>query len=308
MNKKVNFLLTILGFSLSFNALAAILDQGVSSVANTANTQLGNISSAASAQINQAPQQIVQQMPILQSPSAIAQQAQNASQPTPQEQIMNQATQNALQQQTQQNGQPQNQSANQLQSVLQPQQVQPSQLQTADNQSGASNQLNANLSANQSLNNQTADQKLMQPTPGIPASQLVTTPTELLPHYCPLEIELNKVGNTWMSGKNWKDDNVSIVKQIGNFTGAQWVGVNIGSIICLYRGKNAFDFPIALRQIHSQQILEPKTSNWSAVVTNYKLCKSSNVKDCPFFVKPEENVQNAYKEIDYNPANKNDLQ
>lgn len=278
MSKQINFNIGILLLLLPFNVLAAILDQGVSSVASTANTQLNNATNAVTQQANN----LVQQTPILQPPGT-TQQSPNATTPNLQEQVTNQATQNAMQQ-----------------AALQGPPLQPSQLQTAENQSA-----NQNAATVPAANNQTQSQPSLQPTPGIPAGQLITAPTELQAHYCPLEIELKKVGNIWTVGNDWKDDNVSIVKQIAGFTGAQWVGVNVGSIICLYRGRNAFDFPIALHYVHSQEVFEPKTQNWSAVVTNYKLCKSNKVKDCPFFVKEEKTVQDAYKEIEYNPSGNN---
>lgn len=288
MNKKMNFFVFTLGLSLSFNILADILQQGVSAVTNTANTELGNTASAVGQQVNQTVSQVPQQMPILQAPAAVP--TQNVEKPSLQQQMLDRASSNETQQQ--------NQNTNQLQSVLQSGQIQPSQMQTADNQSDNANQLSGN---------QTQESSQIKPTAGIQPSQLVTTPAELLPHYCPLAKELYRVGNTWMVKKIWKDDNVSIVKEIGTFVGAQWVGVKYGSIICLYHGKNAFDFPIALRQINAELIPEPQTSNWSAIVTNYKLCKSTNVKDCPYFVKPEETTQNAYKDIEYNPSKQNDL-
>jgi hypothetical protein len=77
------------------------------------------------------------------------------------------------------------------------------------------------------------------------------------------------------------------------------VGITVGKIICLYQGKNSFDFPVALEQVKSQIIFEPSGPHWSALVNNRKFCKSTNIIDCPFSAKPEEKIGNVYETIKY---------
>ena len=115
------------------------------------------------------------------------------------------------------------------------------------------------------------------------------------PQYCPLVKELTKKNLHWVVGNTWNSYSSSFVKEVGSFIGAQWVGVKVGKIICLYRGKNSFDFPIALEQVKSKIILEPKTAHWSGLANNRKFCKSTNVYDCPYLVQETENATDTAK-------------
>jgi hypothetical protein len=129
---------------------------------------------------------------------------------------------------------------------------------------------------------------------------------------CPIAsaLKFNSENQTWSSGKEWQGYEQSIVTEIQSFIGAQWTGVKIGKIICLYQGKNATDFPVSLEQRFipekgSTLILEPTSENWGAEVQGYRFCKSTNVMDCPFHNLPSEQTpttKQLYDQIKYAPS------
>jgi hypothetical protein len=109
--------------------------------------------------------------------------------------------------------------------------------------------------------------------------------------YCPKQSELYKEDMFWHGPNTWRDYSASFVKNINNFAGAQWVGVNVGKIICLYKGVEASDFPVALERDNLMK--KPDGENWKTDPSGYQICKSDNIMDCPFSpqeVKSNENV------------------
>jgi len=127
------------------------------------------------------------------------------------------------------------------------------------------------------------------------------------PRYCPLAKELERQNMSWEIGKVWKSYGESFVSKIDGFVGAQWVGIKVGKIICLYKGENNNDFPVALEQVKSRIILEPSGTHWSALVNNHKFCKSGNVFDCPYYVQVEVPITHIYKEIEYQTQDPNNI-
>lgn len=138
------------------------------------------------------------------------------------------------------------------------------------------------------------------PAPNPPAPQVQTSP-QALASYCPPVSALVKEGLWWRSGTNWKCFNQSFVNEIDSFIGAQWVGVQLGKVICMYQGKNTFDFPIALEPITPVPVIEPDGAGWSSNINGYRLCKSTNNMDCAFYVKVETKPKDIYEEIQYQP-------
>jgi len=125
------------------------------------------------------------------------------------------------------------------------------------------------------------------------------------PYYCPQAKTLvkdKKSGAKWITqdGK-WTHYTPSSAKKILSFQGAQWVGVKVGKIICLYKTDEAVSFPVALEQTRVQAVLEPRAGGWSALVGNRRFCKSANVVDCPYYTEPPKDISNIYEEIEYAP-------
>ena len=121
--------------------------------------------------------------------------------------------------------------------------------------------------------------------------------------FCPQSEQLIKKDNKWVTKDNkWESFTHSSATKILGFLGAQWVGVKIGKIICLYQTNEAVAFPLALEQHHSQPVLAPSKYGWSALANNRKFCKSASVADCAYFTLPQKDSSNIYKEIEYNPS------
>jgi len=120
--------------------------------------------------------------------------------------------------------------------------------------------------------------------------------------FCPQPEGLIKDGVKWVTAdRKWENYTPSSATKILNFLGAQWVGVKVGKIICLYQTNEAVAFPVALEQTRSLLALEPKNLAWSALVVNRKFCKSASVADCPYFLEAPKDISNIYKEIEYAP-------
>jgi len=117
--------------------------------------------------------------------------------------------------------------------------------------------------------------------------------------YCPAPEELTRSGLWWRAGKVWKSYNESFVQHIQEFSGAQWIGVKVGKIICLYKGEEKLTFPVALETIHPILVPMPTGDNWTTTKQGYKQCISDDVKDCPFTQQKAEEVSDIYKQIQY---------
>lgn len=117
---------------------------------------------------------------------------------------------------------------------------------------------------------------------------------------CPDPSEL-VLENLYWTARNgaWKNYNQSLDKKVKGFIGAQWIGIKVGKVICLYEAQENISFPIALEQVQSEIILEPTGNNWSAYEHGRRLCKSANTADCAFYAQPPEDLSNIYKSIEY---------
>jgi hypothetical protein len=117
--------------------------------------------------------------------------------------------------------------------------------------------------------------------------------------YCPLPSQLIKNGLFWGTPTgNWKSYTESFNQQILSFVGAQWVGVNVGKMICIYKGNLSLSFPIILQNDTLAQI--PQGNLWGVDIGGYRSCHSTSVLDCPFIVKTEKmNIQDVYKSLDF---------
>jgi len=124
------------------------------------------------------------------------------------------------------------------------------------------------------------------------------------PCYCPKANTLTKTVLHWKSGNIWISRQRSFANKIDKFIGAQWIGVNIGQIVCLYKGDNSFTFPVILQTIHPVLIRKPHSRHWFKTKRGYKECFSSNVKDCKFYQKNLHTAVDPYKQIGYKLNNR----
>lgn len=124
----------------------------------------------------------------------------------------------------------------------------------------------------------------------------------LIKQFCPQTEDLIKQETFCTTKDNrWKSYTPSTASKVQSFLGAQWAGIKIGKIICLYQTNEAVTFPLAVEQVSSQSILEPSGGGWSALTKNHRFCKSTSVADCSFSPEPPRDNSNIYKDIEYNP-------
>ena len=121
--------------------------------------------------------------------------------------------------------------------------------------------------------------------------------------FCPQAKDLIKKDDVWAtSDGRWKNFTHSSASKILSFLGAQWFGIKVGKVICLYQTNEEVAFPLAVEHVKSRQILEPSGYGWSALAKSRKFCKSASVADCAYFAKPKRDLSNIYKDIEYNPG------
>lgn len=107
--------------------------------------------------------------------------------------------------------------------------------------------------------------------------------------YCPAPSSLVLNKTSWSAPGNWKSYQVSFIKHINRFLGAQWTGIHVGRMICLYGGDNPNDFPVQL--VLPTLAQEPTLPIWEPIKNNSSNCISTHnqVCDCPIQIFIESN-------------------
>jgi len=133
------------------------------------------------------------------------------------------------------------------------------------------------------------------------------TQVTLQTFYCPAPSALIKNGLYWgTSTGGWRSYSESFDTSVVSFIGAQWVGVNVGKMICLYKGNLSMSFPINVQ--NDTLSLTPSGALWGKDQGGYRNCHSSNVYDCPFVVKKVSvNMQEIYHSLDFFKGKPNPL-
>lgn len=101
--------------------------------------------------------------------------------------------------------------------------------------------------------------------------------------YCPDASQLHKEDMLWYAKNGgWRSFDASFVDDIKAFSGAQWIGVEVGKVICMYQGKDASAFPVTIERDNLVDDIKPGTGKWGKDMGGYKHCESNNPKDCGF--------------------------
>jgi hypothetical protein len=119
--------------------------------------------------------------------------------------------------------------------------------------------------------------------------------------FCPEPKHLVKKDLFWQTPNGWVSYGESFDKHVTKFIGAEWKGINVGKIICIYKGDKLIGFPIALEQKHTTLVPMPTGVQWGKDLGGRKECfaVNNNIKDCPFiFEKPVE-AGDVYEELDF---------
>lgn len=116
-------------------------------------------------------------------------------------------------------------------------------------------------------------------------------------YYCPsaAALQLDPQKHVWSAVGGWKSYDVSFVRNVTQFIGAQWTGVNIGQLTCVYAGMPEGTFPIKLVSNHlfhfpykitvvednGNGVITTRPSKWLHPEGGYINCYSKLQLDCP---------------------------
>jgi len=137
--------------------------------------------------------------------------------------------------------------------------------------------------------------------------------------YCPLisAIQKNNADGNWYAqtaAGSWKSYHISFGNQLTGFLGAQWIGVNVGQVACIYQAAQQFTaqgtptsqavLPIHL--IFHHMVLQPSIGKWQQYQkTETYNCAPQTQADlpfdqsnCPFTVKPKKPKGNFDNEVE----------
>lgn len=94
----------------------------------------------------------------------------------------------------------------------------------------------------------------------------------------------------WGAPGGWVSHDESFVKKISSFVAAQWQGINIGKVMCVYVGEKGVDFPVVLQQQHADLVPEPHGLYWGKNQNGVINCISPSgdvltPKNCAYIIK-----------------------
>lgn len=133
-------------------------------------------------------------------------------------------------------------------------------------------------------------------------AQTPATPSnvKLTQSFCPAPDTLVKKDLYWSAPGDWISYGESFDTKITQFTKAEWVGINVGKIICVYKGDKRLAFPIALEQKRHHLTPAPSGVNWGKELHGRKECYgNNNVANCPFNLIQSTVPEDPYKELDF---------
>jgi hypothetical protein len=102
----------------------------------------------------------------------------------------------------------------------------------------------------------------------------------------------------WSAKGEWRTNSPSFLRTVDRFVGAQWVGVSIGEVICIYTKTTRSAFPVMLQR--GKLVPAPLRGGlWSEDKGGYMECKSNDVQNCPFLTQVPLKEKNVYEELDF---------
>ena len=116
--------------------------------------------------------------------------------------------------------------------------------------------------------------------------------------YCPDVNQLVKTGAKWEATNKtvvWKSYDTSFATDIATFVGAQWQGVKVGPMTCIYKAKSEGVFPITLQNNHLFE--QPTQNTWSIGEGGFMNCVSNKVSDCPLMPKVKEETPASTQDV-----------
>ncbi|MCB1827118.1 MAG: T4SS-associated protein EirA, partial [Coxiellaceae bacterium] len=120
---------------------------------------------------------------------------------------------------------------------------------------------------------------------------------------CPSIFDLSKNGLFWGAPNGWRSYSQSFVNEIVAFVEAQWHGVNVGKMMCVYIGKDKRSFPVVLQNDMLTDM--PSGYGWGTYDEGVIRCKNSSQENCPFFHKVSNvDIEKAYDSLDFKKGQK----
>lgn len=116
--------------------------------------------------------------------------------------------------------------------------------------------------------------------------------------YCPDASQLVKNGDKWEATNItvvWKSYDTSFADNIASFVGAQWQGVKVGPMTCIYKAESEGVFPITLQNNHLFE--QPTQNTWAIGEDGFMNCISNKVSDCPLTPKIQEETPTSTQEV-----------
>ena len=123
--------------------------------------------------------------------------------------------------------------------------------------------------------------------------------TQLVQDLCPPVETLVKdpIQQTWSAPNGWKTNAPSFLKTVDSFAGAQWVGVGVGEIICVYTKTGRNTFPVTLQR--GKLVPAPVGGLWSENKGGYMECIANDIQQCSFFTQIPKKQENVYDQLDF---------
>jgi hypothetical protein len=102
----------------------------------------------------------------------------------------------------------------------------------------------------------------------------------------PSALVLNKTKRTWSAHNGWEPQSPSFINQPTQFLGAQWSGVQIGKLSCIYSGLPKGTFPVAITYgelTYDPFVNLPKNvrGSWGKNKKGTLFCYAHDPKQCP---------------------------
>ena len=92
----------------------------------------------------------------------------------------------------------------------------------------------------------------------------------------------NATEKYWFAPNGWRSYGVTFTKSLESFLGAQWDGVNVGQVTCLYQGKPKGTFLVKLVSNGLYHAPQMNVNNqWSKPSPGFINCKSIDRQMCP---------------------------
>ncbi len=132
---------------------------------------------------------------------------------------------------------------------------------------------------------------------GVLAVPLANTPKPNVMH-CPTIAKIyHSQQNHWgTSDASFRSLDTSFSHHLDTFLGAQWQGINVGYILCVYKPVERNLFKVTL--LYGPLTLQPTSQKWQKNKEGNYNCISTNVNDCPFTPKPaEKSTKSLYQQV-----------